>query len=143
MTFYDFLKKHFHFLCNDKNVVKKNVVKCGVEAIKLGLLHKDCVNGHGDCIVFILLDYAFCSGDLEACVPFLHEVFSMKPRLCKVWTGFLRCSLISNRFVAFCMSFEYLWTDPLAVQQYWWAMPMDVHKKWSPCRVAWIWAVVQ
>ena len=137
MRFYDFLKKHFQFLCNDKNVV----VKCGVEAIKLGLLDKDCVNRNGDCIAVVLLDYAFCSGDPEACVPFLHEVFSMKPCLRKVWTGILRFD--SNRFVAFCMSFEYLWTDRLAVQEYWWAMPRDVHKKWSPCRVAWIWAVVQ
>jgi hypothetical protein len=139
MTFNDFLKKHFRFACDIP--YSTNVIKYGLEAVKMGLLHKDCVNDDGNCIALVLLDFAFCSGEPEACMPFLHEFFNMKPCLRQVC---LRCcSLYGHRFVQFCMSFEYLWTDSFAVQQYWWAMPMDVHNKWSPCRVAWIWAVVQ
>ena len=136
MTFSDFLQRHFH----DTH----NIVKCGVEAVKLGLLHKDCVKYNGKyCLAIVLLEYAFNYRQQEACMPLLYEFFDMKPCLRKVFAYlslFYRCN---HPFVRFCMSFEYFWTDSFAIQQYWRAMPMDVHDKWSPCRVAWIWAVVQ
>ena len=137
MTFIDFLERR-----DDQS--SQNLVKCGVEAVKLGLLDKDCVNRNGDCLALVLLEFALLSTEQEACMLLLCEFFDMKPCLRKVLAALPLYGLLnSNRFVKFCMSFEYFWTDRLAVQQYWWAMPMDVHKKWSPCRVAWIWAVVQ
>ena len=126
MSFGEFLRKHFQFL--------DHVIKCAVEAVKLGLLHKDCVNCNGTCLAVMLLEYAVHSLEQEACMPFLDEFFAMKPCMHEVLPG------LRNRLVELCMSFEYFWT---AAQEYWWAMPMDVRKKWSPCRVAWIWAVVQ
>ena len=140
-TFRDFLQRHFQ--CSAAADATHNLVKCGVEAVKLGLLHKDCVNGNGTCLAVMLLEYAVHSVEREACMPFLDEFFAMKPCLRNVWTGLPRYYLHTRPYVKFCMSFEYLWNDPLAVQHYWWAMPMDVRKKWSPCRVAWIWAVIQ
>ena len=120
----------------------KNVVKYGLEAVKLGLLDKDCVNMDGDCLAVVLMEYAYVSKDQEACMPLLRQFFGLKPCLRKVWAC-LASSAFCKDFIKFCMSFDYLYTDLVTIQQYWWAMPMDMHDKWSPCRVAWIRAVVE
>ena len=140
-TFSDFLQRHFQ--CSAAADATHNLVKCGVEAVKLGLLHKDCVNQNGFCLALVLLEYTFLGGEQEACMLLLHELFDMKPCLRKVLAALPHYELYGDRFVKLCMSFEYLWTDGLVVQQYWRAMPTDVRNRWSPCRVAWIWAVVQ
>ena len=131
--FSDFLRKHFHFVGTFPS--NKNVIKCGVEAVKLGLLHKDCVNRNGDCLAVILLEYAVHSVEQEACMPFLDEFFAMKPCLRKVLASLLRYELYyelyGDRFVKLCMPFEYLWTDRLT-KQHWWAMPISFFShKWN------------
>ena len=141
VSFAEFLQKHFLFLGIYPS--NKDVIKCAVEAVRLGLLDKDCVNMHRACLAVVLIEYAIRSVEQEGCMPFLHEFFDMKPCLRKVLAALPHYQLYGNRFAKLCMSFDYFWTDRLAVQQYWWAMPMDVREKWSPCRVAWIWAVTQ
>ena len=130
MTFTDFLERHFQ---DDQS--NKNLVKFGVQAVKLGLLDKDC-------IAVVLLEFTFLNTEQEACMLLLYEFFDMKPCLRKLLAALPRYKLYGDRFMKLCMSFD-LWTDRWAVQQYWWAMPTDVHNRWSPCRAAWIWALVQ
>ena len=149
MRFSEFLRMHFSCL-RGVEYSSKNVVKCALEAVKLGLLDKDCMRMNDDsddggnkgnyCLVVALLEHAFC--DQKACMPFLQELFTMKPCLRKVLADLSLYYRWNDRFMHFCMSFDYFWSD-LLLEQYWWAMPVDVHDKWSPCRVAWIWAVVQ
>jgi hypothetical protein len=137
IMFHVFLQRHFQFKFS-----YDNFVKYGVQAVKMGLLHKDCVNGRGLCLGVVLMEFAFVSEDREACVSLLCQFFDTKPCLNKVWACLL-LHKFSNHFTQFCMSMEYLWTDPFEVQRWWLQMPMDIKNNWSPCREAWIWAVVQ
>ena len=136
MTFHVFLQRHFQFdFSYDK------LVEYGVQAVEMGLLHKDCVNCRGHCLAVVLMEFAFASEDREACVSLLCQFFDMKPCLDKAWACLLLYKL-SNHFTQFCMSMEYLWSDPFQVQRWWLKMPMHIKNNWSPCRVAWIWAVL-
>ena len=64
MTFNDFLQKHFRFACD--------------------ISHNTNAIDEGNCIALVLLDYAFCNAELEACMPLLHKFFKMKPCLRQV-----------------------------------------------------------
>lgn len=149
-SFKVFLKRHFQFACDIP--YSTNVVKYGLEAVKLGLLDKDCVNIIGDCLACVLIEHAYVSRDLEACIPFLCQFFDMKPCLQKVWFCLTQQLPMNPQFFQFCLSIHYLWTDPSAIQKCWFVIAkcplwkrhwMHIQNNWSPCREAWIWAVVQ
>lgn len=147
LSFFLFTKKMQHirgsfweFLGSDSS---DNFVKFGVETVKSGVLHKDCVNGNGNCLAIVLLEHAFLSAEPQACMALLCQFFEMKPCLRKVWAVLPNLTRFNYHFFQFCISMDYLWTDSFAVQQWWCTMPMVIRNNWSPCRVAWILAVVQ
>jgi hypothetical protein len=87
MTLTDFLERHFQFLCDDQS--NKNLVKFGVQAVKLGLLDKDC-------IAVVLLEFTFLNTEQEACMLLLYEFFDMKPYLRKVLAALPLYALLNS-----------------------------------------------
>jgi hypothetical protein len=141
-TFAAFLRRNFHVdLCS----THKDLVTCGLKAVQLGLLHKNSVNEDGICLAIVLIEYA--SFDDSLCLPTLRDFFDTKPCLYRIWAC-LRLHRRTPTFSRICMSMDYLWSNPLAtkgmiadfcLQMY----SMDIQIRWSPCRVAWICAVVR
>lgn len=145
-SFECFLTNHIGF-----GLTCKAVLVNAIKAVKLGLLSKDSENVYGECLGFFFVHNAFFSQSW--CLPIVSEFFEMEPCLFKIWICLIRRSS-SHPFLQFCTHIPYLWTNAQAFHSVLLQLPKttltcDLLRQhwmyctnWSPCRVAWIRAVV-